>query len=251
VADHALAQSLAAAGLDWIVPQWPAPPNVHALSTTRNCGSDHEIDFAPSSPAIGAARTALRRFVPREPVWLAQIHGTVFVSADYPPSSTPRADGSVARVADSVCAVLAADCLPVLFTARDGSVVAIAHAGWRGLAAGVLEAALAAMHTPAAATLAWLGPAIGPDAFEVGGEVVTAFCDADPAASACFVAGRAGKWHADLYALARRRLVRAGVSMIYGEARCTLRERDTFYSYRRGGDDAARRMATVIWRDEV
>jgi polyphenol oxidase len=251
MADHALAQRLAAARLDWIVPQWPAPPNVHALSTTRNCGGNGEIDFAPGSAGIAAARSMLRRFVPREPVWLAQHHGTVVVSADGTPSSAVRADGSVARFAGNVCAVLAADCLPVLFTARDGSVVAAAHAGWRGLASGVLEAALAAMDIPAAATLAWLGPAIGPDAFEVGDEVVTAFCDADASASTCFIAGRAGKWHADLYALARRRLMRAGVSAIYGEASCTFRQRDAFYSYRRGGDDAARRMATVIWRDEV
>jgi YfiH family protein len=249
--DHALAQRLAAAQLDWIVPQWPAPPNVHALSTTRNCGSGREIDFAPSSAGIASARTTLRRFVPREPVWLAQIHGTAILSADDTHSSAPHADGSVARVADSVCAVLAADCLPVLFAACDGSVVAAAHAGWRGLAAGVLEAALAAMRTPPAATLAWLGPAIGPDGFEVGDDVVTAFCEADPGASTCFVAGRAGKWHADLHALARRRLARAGVRAIYSEGRCTFSERQAFYSYRRGGEDAARRMTTVIWREEV
>jgi polyphenol oxidase len=224
---------------------------VHALSTTRNFGGDGEIDFAPRSAGVAAARAALLRFVPREPLWLAQAHGSTIAAADSAHSEAPRADGAVARAPGSVCAVLAGDCLPVLFAARDGSVVAAAHAGWRGLAAGVLEAAFAAMRTNPAGTLAWLGPAIGPRAFEVGDEVRTAFCDVDAGASACFVAGRAGRWHADLYALARRRLERAGVGAIYGEARCTFSERDLFYSYRRGGDDAARRMATVIWRGET
>lgn len=248
--DGALAQRLNAARLDWIVPRWPAPSNVHALSTTRNFGNG-EIDFAPRGAGITAARAALSRFVPREPLWLAQVHGTAIVSADSRHISAPRADGAVARGAGSVCAVLTGDCLPVLFAARDGSVVAAAHAGWRGLAAGVLEAALATMNTHPSATLAWLGPAIGPSAFEVGDEVRAAFCDADPGAGACFVAGRTGKWYADLYALARQRLARAGVDAIFGEARCTLSERDVFYSYRRGGDDAPRRMATLIWRDEA
>jgi polyphenol oxidase len=247
--DAALSARLAAAGLDWIVPDWPAPPNVHALSTTRNGVARSPIDFSPRAPGVDKARSELRQFLPGDPVWLAQVHGCAIATADTAPVSAPRADGAVARVAGSVCAVLTADCLPVLLTDRDGLVVAAAHAGWRGLAAGVLEAAVGAMRVAPPSVLAWLGPAIGPQAFEVGDEVYAAFCDDDPGAHACFVAQSPGKWHADLYALARRRLARAGVPAIHGGGRCTLAERASFYSYRRGGADAAGRMATVIWRE--
>jgi len=247
--DAALSTRLAAAGLDWIVPDWPASPNVHALSTTRNLGPAREIDFSPRHPRVDEARRELRRFVPREPVWLAQAHGALISSADTAQAAPPQADGTIARTAGNVCSVLTGDCLPVLLTDRDGTVVAAAHAGWRGLAAGVLEAAVGAMRVAPASVLAWLGPAIGPQAFEVGDEVYAAFCDDDPAAHACFVAQRPGKWHADLYALARRRLAGAGVPAIHGGGRCTLTDRASFYSYRRGGADAAGRMATVIWRE--
>src|SRR5262249_8723310 len=160
------------------------------------------------------------------------------------------ADGAVARTANNVCAVLTADCLPVLFTDREGAVVAVAHAGWRGLAAGVLEAAVDAMRVAPPSIMAWLRPAIGPRAFEVGADVFAAFCADDPGASACFTATRPAKWNADLYALARRRLMRAGVTAVYGGGSCTLNERELFYSYRRGGAEASRRMATLVWREE-
>jgi polyphenol oxidase len=249
MADSALSARLAAEGLDWIVPDWPAPPNVHALSTTRNGKAGRAIDFSPRAPGFDQARSELRRFLPREPVWLAQVHGRAIVAADAAVTGTPRADGAVAHVAGRACAVLTADCLPVLLTDRDGLVVAAAHAGWRGLAAGVLEAAVGAMRVAPASVLAWLGPAIGPQNFEVGDDVYAAFCDDDPGPHACFVARRPGKWHADLYALARHRLARAGVSAIHGGGRCTLSERASFYSYRRGDADATGRMATVIWRE--
>jgi YfiH family protein len=239
---------MAAAQLDWIVPDWPTPNNVHALSTTRNFGSGCEIDFSPRNPDVAQARSELRRFVPREPVWLGQVHGTVIASADATPSTAPQADGAVARIANSVCAVLTGDCLPVLYASRDGSVVAAVHAGWRGLAAGVLEAALDTMRVEPESVLAWLGPAIGPAAFEVGADVYAAFTARDPDTGVCFEPARAGKWHADLYALARHRLARAGVQTVHGGGHCTFTERNAFYSYRRGGADAARRMATVIWR---
>ena len=164
------------------------------------------------------------------------------------PAAAPRADGAVARGAGNVCAVLTGDCLPVLYSSRDGSVVAAAHAGWRGLAAGVLEAAVDAMRVDPETVLAWLGPAIGPEAFEVGADVYTTFNAQGRAMDVCFKPTRAGKWHADLYALARYRLARAGVHTVYGGGRCTFTERDAFYSYRRADADAARRMATVIWR---
>ena len=138
--------------------------------------------------------------------------------------------------------------MPVLLAARDGSVVAAAHAGWRGLSAGILERTLAAMRVDPAGVIAWLGPAIGPAVFEVGDEVFDAFCDCDADDAAAFVATRPGKWLADLGALARRRLNRAGVASVDASARCTLSEAENFFSYRRGGADAARRMATLIWR---
>jgi YfiH family protein len=247
-ADAVLAAQFVSAGVDWIVPDWPAPASVRALSTTRNGLGGHAADFARDG-ADATARALLRRFLPGDPLWLAQAHGTAIASADVPHSRAPEADAAVSRSPGRVCAVLSADCLPVLFADRRGKVVAAAHAGWRGLASGVLAASVASMQTDPGEVLAWLGPAIGPSAFEVGPDVYAAFCDRDAAASACFVAVREGKWRADLYALARRALARAGVdaSAIHGGGRCTYTERASFYSYRRGGPDRAARMATLIW----
>jgi YfiH family protein len=196
----------------------------------------------------------LRRFAPDEPVWLRQVHGAAIADLDAGYGGF-AADGSVTRTPGTVCAVLSADCLPVLLADRDSRVVAAAHAGWRGLASGVIEAALAAMRIEPASILAWLGPAIGPRAFEVGSEVVAAFCDPDPGAAECFVPSTKMttnmsanmKWHADLYALATRKLARAGVSAVYGGGRCTLSESEFFHSYRRDGAGASGRMATMIW----
>lgn len=247
-ADAALASRLSAAGLDWIVPDWPAPARVHAFSTTKNRAGG-AIDFGRGSADVASARALLSRFAPAEPMWLKQVHGAAIASADIGQAAAPEADGAVSRVPGHVCAVLTADCLPVLLADRHGTVVAAAHAGWRGLAAGVLEAAVGSMQTQTAEVLAWLGPAIGPRAFEVGADVHAAFCDRDPGARASFAAIRAGKWHADLYALARRVLVRAGVDAgaIHGGGRCTYSETAAFHSYRRGGSDVEARMATLIW----
>lgn len=247
-----LAAALAAQQLDWIVPEWPASSRVNALSTTRNGVGGQAIDFAPARGA--SARGILRRFVPGEPVWLRQVHGAAIADLDSTHDGS-AADGAVTRTPGTVCAVLTADCLPVLFAARDASVVAAAHASWRGLAAGVLEAAVSAMRVDPSSILVWLGPAIGPRAFEVRSDVYATFCDADPGAAECFVAGAATsrkpgadmKWHADLYALARRRLARAGVAAVYGGGRCTVAERGVFHSYRRDGAAANGRMATMIW----
>jgi polyphenol oxidase len=249
-----IAAALAAQGLDWIVPAWPAPARVHALSTTRNGAPGRAIDFASSAPQGASGREWLRRFVPDEPVWLRQVHGAAIADLDAGYGGF-AADGSVTRTPGTVCAVLSADCLPVLLADRDSRVVAAAHAGWRGLAAGVIEASVAAMRIEPASVLAWLGPAIGPRAFEVGSEVVAAFCDPDPGAAECFVPSTKMspnmsanmKWHADLYALARRKLARAGVSAVYGGGRCTLSESEFFHSYRRDGAGASGRMATMIW----
>jgi YfiH family protein len=245
-----LGARLAAAGLDWIVPDWPAPPQVCALSTTRNARAGERFDMTRSDPRFETSRSELRRWLPADPIWLAQVHGIAICDADAASTlrlrDLPVADGAVARAPNTVCAVHSADCLPVLLTDLHGSVVAAAHAGWRGLAAGVIEAALASMRAPPATVLAWLGPAIGPRVFEVGADVVAAHCADDPGALQCFSPHRPGKWLADLYALARQRLTRAGVVAIHGGGRCTLNEPDTFYSYRREGA-AAGRMATLIW----
>ena len=154
-----MAAALAAQGLDWIVPEWPAPSRVHALSTTRNGAAGHAIDFAASASRVASGRELLRNFVPDDPVWLRQVHGAAIADLDEAYGGF-AADGSVTRTPGTVCAVLTADCLPVLLADRDARVVAAAHAGWRGLAAGVLEAAVAKLRIDPASVLAWLGPAI-------------------------------------------------------------------------------------------
>ena len=245
------AARLAAAGFDWLVPDWPVAQCVRAFSTTRNGVDGEAADFSRWRTVASATRAQLRALLPAEPVWLAQVHGATVCDADSAATTAPRADAAVSRTAGTVCAVLSADCLPVLFADRGGSVVAVAHAGWRGLASGVLEATVDAMHVAPASVVAWLGPAIGPDAFQVGADVLGAFYADDPAAKACFVADSEGKWRADLYSLARRRLARAGVATVSGGGRCTYTESGVFYSYRRGGEGASARMATLIWIDQA
>jgi polyphenol oxidase len=248
--DTPVAAALVAEGLDWIVPAWPASSRVRALSTTRNGPAGDAVDFARSGPHAASTKDLLRRLVPDEPAWLSQVHGVAIADLDAPRDGS-AADGSLTRTPGTVCAVLTADCLPILLADRSATVVAAAHAGWRGLAAGVIEAAVAAMHVDPPSVLAWLGPAIGPRAFEVGGDVFAAFCDADPGAAECFIQrtpmSTNKKWHADLYALARRKLARAGVSAVYGGGRCTMTEVECFHSYRRDGPTANGRMATMIW----
>ncbi len=237
-----------------IYPDWPAPATVHALTTTRVGGfsqgpytsfnlGDHVGDD-PEAVARNRAllREALR--LPLEPLWLKQIHGMNVVAAAAAHTGV-TADGAWTGRPGVVCAVLTADCLPVFLCNRQGTKVALLHAGWRGLMAGVIEAGLRALATPGDELLAWLGPAIGPDSYEVGDDVRHAFLDDDPGAAEGFRPAGVGRWHADLYALARRRLRQQGVCAIYGGDRCTRREHGTFYSFRRDG--ATGRMASLIW----
>ncbi len=240
---------------DWIAPAWPAPPRVRSLITTRTGGvsSGAHASFnlglsaGDDATAVHANRALLRKHVPREPAWLRQVHGARVVLADGM-AETPDADASVARNAGTVCTVMIADCLPVLLCSTRGDVVGVAHAGWRGLSSGVVESTVNAMGAAADDLLAYLGPAIGPSAFEVGADVRDAFLATDAGAADAFKPHRERKWLADLFALARRRLSRCGVTRIYGGGICTYRDATRFYSYRR--DRATGRMAALIWLDD-
>jgi YfiH family protein len=234
-----------------ILPDWPAPPRVKCLMTTREGGvsgapwtSFNLGDHVGDDPAhVAANRARLRQNLPAEPGWLRQVHSARAVELGRDPN--PEADASFTRQAGQVCAVLTADCLPVLFCDRAGSVVAAAHAGWRGLADGVLETTVAAMGVEPGEILAWMGAAIGPQAFEVGDEVRQVFVGRHPEAAAAFAPHAPGKWLADIYRLARIRLGHAGVESVYGGGRCTFSETDLFYSYRRDG--VTGRMASLVW----
>lgn len=244
---------------------WPAPPGVHAFTTTRhgagasrapfdafNLGNRQAAD-GDDPAVVGRNRAELvERFgLPAPPHWLRQVHGVDVLRFDAPADGggEPEADAAVASAPGVVLAVLSADCLPVLFCARDGGEVAAAHAGWRGLADGVLEATVAAMRTPAADLLAWLGPAAGPAHYEVGIEVYDAFVARDWASGAAFRCTRPDHWLVDLYALARRRLELAGMpaAQVHGGDLCTIGDPGRFYSHRR--DRRTGRMASVIWFD--
>lgn len=235
-----------------IVPDWPAPGQVRALQTTRQGGvSAAPYDSLNLGSHVGDAplavarnRMSLNTLLPSEPVWLEQVHGITVANADMA-SCLPCADACIARQRAAVCAVLTADCLPVLLCDRRGGVVGAAHAGWKGLAAGVIEATVQAMAVEPQHLMAWLGPAISQQAFEVGAEVRAAFVARDPQAAAAFIRGQPGKWFADLCALARLRLNAMGVTQIYGGGYCTYSDHERFFSYRRDG--VTGRMGTFIW----
>jgi len=238
-----------------IRPDWPAPRWVAAFSTTRAGGFSEGpwrsfnlgLSCGDSTEAVRHNRSLLRDLLPAEPAWLEQVHGTSVVRHEEVAQGA-RADAIVADAPRRVCAVLTADCLPVLFSDVHGRRVAAAHAGWRGLAAGVLERTVEALETRPADILAWLGPGIGPSSYQVGADVRDAFVGDDAGAAAAFEPDGA-RWLANLYALARKRLGRAGVRRVYGGTHCTFSEPERFYSYRRDG--VTGRMATVIWiKDE-
>ena len=242
---------------DWIVPDWPVTAAVRAVTTTRQ-GGVSKGSYASMNPAnhvdddpaaVSANRKILQQALglPAQPLWLQQVHGTTVVNAAAA-SGTTQADAAYSTQAGVVCAVLTADCLPVLLADSSGRCVAAVHAGWRGLLAGVIEQAVSAMGHPAGDLLAWLGPAIGPAAFQVGDEVRAAFVARDALAAGAFRQEVDGKWLADLYLLARQRLAGCGVNTVYGGGYCSYTDAERFYSYRRDGTTG--RMATLIWLEE-
>ena len=242
---------------DGITLDWPAPPKVRAFITPRVGGvsvgayaSMNPADHVSDDPqAVASNRKIIRAVLPSEPHWLKQVHSAKVYRINGNPQVVPEADASVSSLSNQVCVVLTADCLPVLFCADDGTEVGVAHAGWRGLAAGILEQTVHAMALPGERLLVYLGPAIGPSAFEVGPEVRAEFMKTDAQAAAAFksVAG-SDKYLADIYLLARQRLARVGVTRIFGGDFCTYAEPQRFFSYRRDG--ATGRMASLIWLDK-
>ena len=242
---------------NFLIPDWPAPANVRAASSLR-IGGASEGPFASFNLAMHVGDDAAtvdenrRRLhedlrLPAEPVWLNQVHGTHVVEAVSQPTP-PTADASVARSPGQVCIVMTADCLPVLFCDRQGTRVAAAHAGWRGLVGGVLAQTIAALAAPPQELLAWLGPAIEQPAFEVGEEVREQFIARNPANAYAFDRNERGRWQADLYALARQELTRLGVQQIHGGGFRTHADAEKFFSYRR--EQKTGRMASLVWMDD-
>lgn len=245
--------------LPWLLPDWPAPARVRALVTRRRGGVSQgaystfnlacHVGDEPGHVATNRARLRELARLPAEPRWLEQVHGIDVVEhTGGLTGSPPRVDAAVAFAPGRVCAVMTADCLPVVFADLGGSRIGVAHAGWRGLAGGVLEATIDALRVPPGQLLAWLGPAIAQPAFEVGPEVRAAFVARNPEHEAAFAPNDAGRFQADLYLLARQALVRAGVRAVHGGGRCTFAEPAEFYSFRRDGGRTGR-MATVAWLD--
>ena len=237
---------------DLLIPDWPAPANVRACVTTRAGGvslapfdSLNLGDHVGDDPlAVAENRRRLQALLGCRAAWLSQVHGVTVVEAD--PLQVPEADASWSATPGTACTIMTADCLPALFCDRAGTRVAAAHAGWRGLAAGVLEASVAALGCAPDQVLVWLGPAIGPQAFEVGGEVRAAFINQHPQAAAAFAPSvNPGRFMADLYQLARIRLASIGVTAVYGGGLCSFSDAERFYSYRRAPRTG--RLASLVW----
>lgn len=235
----------------FITPNWPAPANVKALQTTRQGGVSDEPynslnlgEHVKDNPmAVAKNRQLLNAYLPSEPVWLNQVHGVRVLDAALS-SCLENADASFTKKNNVVCVTMTADCLPVLLCDTHGTVVAAVHAGWRSLCDGVIEATVASMQIDGALLMAWLGPAIGPKAFEVGSEVRAQFIAQDAQAESAFKP-KADKWLGDLYQIATQRLNRLGVTQIYGGGECTYTDSERFFSFRRDGDTG--RMASLIW----
>lgn len=238
-----------------IIPDWPAPVRVKAIQTTRQGGQSKApyqslnlgMHVGDDGYTVAANRNFLNTLCPSEPVWLEQVHGTSVLMAETA-GCAPQADACITRKPNAVCAVMTADCLPVFLCDDAGTVAGVAHAGWRGLAEGVIESTVIAMKVQPSTIMAWLGPAIGPQAFEVGPEVRAAFLKKDAASEFAFVR-KGDKYLADIYLLARQRLHALGVTRIYGGDFCTFSDPDRFFSYRRDGRTG--RMASLIWLSQA
>ena len=248
--------NLVSDGLPFFQAEWPAPANVKTLVSTRNGGVSQAPYFSLNVGGhvgdlpenVARNREIVQAAVPVPPAYLNQTHSSIVLPAADVPGSAPEADASFDRTGRAACAVMTADCLPVLLCDRAGTVVAAAHAGWRGLAGGILQNTVAAMQADPGEIMAYLGPAIGPDAFEVGEDVREAFCRLHSSAENAFEGIGGGKYLADIYTLARQILRREGVNLIYGGTHCTVLERDTFFSYRRDGQTG--RMVSMIWLEK-
>lgn len=238
-----------------IFPDWPAPANIRAISTTRLGGVSHSpwhqmnlaIHVGDDPRDVQQNRDILMNMaqLPQEPMWLQQVHGCDVFDANNPVSK--ECDASVSRRCGEICVVMTADCLPLLMTNRQGTVVAAVHAGWKGLASGVIERAIDSMACDAKDILVWLGPAIGPNHFEVGEDVYAAFVDKNTAANSAFVSVSDGKWLCNLYRLARQCLSAYGILSVTGGDLCTYSDAERFFSYRRDG--VTGRMASLIWME--
>jgi polyphenol oxidase len=244
------------AGVRWLTPEWPAPPQVRAAFTLRSGGASvgpftslnvgAHVGDAAAAVAENRRRVREQLALPAEPAWLEQVHGTAVAELDAPGAAEPpQADAVITRRPGRVCVVQVADCLPVLLASRDGGAIAVAHAGWRGLAAGVLEATVARLGLPPARLLAWLGPGISAAHFEVGEEVRAAFVAPDAGAAAAFAPNARQRWQCDLVLLARRRLAALGVGHCSGGGWCTYADATRFFSFRRDG--RCGRMAALLW----
>jgi YfiH family protein len=241
----------------YINPDWPAPDNIKAFTTLRFDGHSQppfdSFNLSTREPADTKDALANRQQLKQElglnnePVWISQVHGTKAIQADACSKTGPEADASYTREPNTICAVLTADCLPLLVCNKTGTEVAAIHAGWKGLQAGVIEATLAELSSPAEDCLVWLGPGMGPKAFEVRDDVRDLFLAADPQAEQAFKSINEHQWLCDIYALAKQRLHKLGVTNIYGGDRCTYTESENFYSYRR--NPVTGRMASLIWID--
>lgn len=240
--------------IELIAPDWPAPSRVRACATTRRGGVSEgrfsglnlALHVEDEADRVRANRALLKQALdlPAEPVWLEQVHGVRVIDVGEANLSL-QADAAFTSRPGVVCSVMTADCLPLLLCDRQGTRVAAAHAGWRGLQAGVIEQTVSALGLPADQLLAWLGPAIGPEAFEVGDEVRQAFMQTGNEAEVAFRPARPGHWWADIYQLARQRLHGLGIESVYGGGLCTYQDEARFYSYRRAGRTG--RMASLIW----
>lgn len=248
--------------MTFLIPDWPAPATVHAVFTLRTGGvsvSPYDslnvgmhVGDAPAAVAENRRRVREVAGLPAEPLWLQQVHGSEVVEVVTKPvaeqgATSPRADAAVTRERNCVCVVQVADCMPVLFAAQDGSVVGAAHAGWRGLAGGVLEASVRKLGVSPEGLMAWMGPAIGQANFEVGDDVRDTFVATDAGSRVAFTSNERGRWQCDLYELAKRRLAAMGIGSVHGGGWCTYADRSRFFSYRRDGQCG--RMAAIVWME--